>query len=101
MNDDKTPRIQARIDDADKALQYILDELRGADKPLAETLAFNQTLDLMNKLDELKTFVRRWLSSDTHNQVVAQPEFVPIVFSDGVTRIEIDSLMDGRYPEEL
>jgi hypothetical protein len=93
MNDDKTPRIQARIDDADAALQYILDELRGADKPLAETMAFNQALDLFNKLDELRIFVRRWLPGDTHNQVVPQPEFVPIVFTaEGVSRFEKDSL---------
>jgi hypothetical protein len=93
MNDDKTPRIQARIDDADKALQYILDELRGADKPLAETMAFNQALDLFNKLDELRIFVRRWLSSDTHNLGAGQPVFVPIVFpSEGVTDKEKEAL---------
>jgi hypothetical protein len=63
--------------------------------PLAETLAFNQALDLMNKLDELRIFVRRWLPGPgcTHNQVAQQPEFVPFTFpSDGVTQKEKDAL---------
>ena len=93
--DDKTTRINDRLNDADKALQYILDELRGGDMPLAETMAFNQAIDLFNKLDELRTFARRWLpgSSCTHHEDVQQPVFVPTVFaSEEVTQQEKNAL---------